>query len=95
MTNMSVPTTSTTVTVDRVLELARQLDLPERARLLAQLAADVESTLARQPLLPTTTAEERRNRIHALQQQYGHLLSSSDAFARRKQEEIDLEERRP
>jgi hypothetical protein len=76
---------------DRVLELARQLDLTERARLVAQLAADVELSLTQQATPPSPTAEERTRRIRALQQNYGHLLSSSDAFARRKQEEIDRE----
>lgn len=78
---------------NHILELARQLELPERARLVAYLAADVELSLFQQPLpLAMSTAEKRRKLIERLQQGYGHLLTPSDEFARRKQEEIDREE---
>lgn len=40
----------------------------------------------------TETYEERRARIYALAGKYKNVLSSTDEFCRRKQEEIDLEE---
>lgn len=77
---------------NHILELARQLELPERARLVAYLAADVELSLFQPPPLAIPTAEKRRKLIERLQQEYGHLLTPSDEFARHKQEEIDREE---
>ncbi len=40
------------------------------------------------------TAEERAARVAAARGKYAHLKTSSEAFALRKQEEIDLEDRR-
>lgn len=96
MTEGTIPTSRTTLTFDQVLEFAQQLDLTDRARLVTRLAADMELSLVQnRQTQPTPSSQERINRIRAAQQKYGHLLTPSDEFARRKQQEIDLEERQP
>ena len=42
----------------------------------------------------TLTAEERATRVAALRGKYAHVPTSADEFCRRKQDEIDVEDRR-
>jgi hypothetical protein len=49
----------------------------------------------RRKLLAHLTQGERTAELRRIQSKYAHMKTSSDAFAARKQEEIELEDRRP
>ena len=71
-------------------------ELPESARRAARSRwQEIRAELARDPRpFRQLSPEERRDRLHRLQGIGRGLLSSSEEFARRKAEEIEIEERK-
>ncbi len=71
------------VTLDKIIEEVRQLPPDEQRQLRAVLDQEAQST-----------EQAERNRIaHSIRGKYAHVLTSSDEFAARKAEEIELEDR--
>ena len=73
-----------TGTLDRMIEEVKGLSAEERRRLIEILSEDQRSP-----------EQEKRDRMaQSIRGKYKHVLTSSEEFARRKAEEIALEERR-
>jgi hypothetical protein len=70
-------------TLDRIIEEVRALPPDEQRQLRLTLEREAQST-----------EQAERNRIaSSIRGKYAHVLSSSDDFAARKAEEIELEDR--
>lgn len=96
--------TETTPLFDTILSMTQQLSFTERIQLLSRLAIDIEQLYTSPTeLLHTLSYAQQLDlaqkkvhiRLDAIEKLYGslmHIIPSSDDFASRKQEEIDLEE---
>lgn len=59
-----------------------------------RMSDDVQATNLNEGQTDTPLAESRYARVGAVRGKYAHVPTSSDTFARRKQEEIAREERK-
>lgn len=87
---------ATLILVTALVGPARAEELPESARIEARnrwQAARVDLARDSRPFRQLSS-EERRDRLRRLQGIGRGLLSSSDEFARRKAEEVEIEERK-
>jgi len=67
---------------------------PEDVEAVTHAAPGIDPTLPHIAAMPPITPEERAARVDALMGKYAWVPISSEEFAWRKQEEIDLENRR-
>ena len=74
--------------VQELVEAARALTADERRELITELEKQPE------PERPPILEAERIALIRSVCGKYAHLPTSSEDFIRRKQEEIDIENRR-
>lgn len=84
--------TTQPITLDQVIPLVKQLSLSDQAGLITVITTTLQQQLAPSRLNDDETA--RRARVRALRGKYAALRISSENFARAKQAEIELEERR-
>jgi hypothetical protein len=77
--------------LDRILEEVRQLSPDERRQLRERL--NYEAHITPSPV-PRDVQAERAALITSVRGKYAHVPTSSEAFNQRKQEEIELEDRR-
>jgi hypothetical protein len=70
--------------LDRIIEQVKGLSAEERRRLLEVLSEDARSA----------EQTERERLAATIRGKYKDVLTSSEEFARRKADELDLEERR-
>jgi hypothetical protein len=86
-------TTTPTITLRQVLDLAHQLPRPQRAELIAQLARDLVAEEAAPPTSPTNDAWERlnafREELAALNPPSRTLGEQLDADRRERQDMIE------
>lgn len=87
--------TTQPITLDQVIPLVKQLSLSDQAGLITVITTTLQQQLAE--LAPNRLNDEekvRQARVRALRGKYAHIRTSSEDFARAKQAEIELEERR-
>ncbi len=83
-----------TVTFEQILVEAEQLSPAEQMRLVVHLVSHMQTLALQIPydVVVSSHTPARKALIDAVCGKYAHLPNSSDDFARRKQEEIAIEE---